>query len=134
MLIICLPDFDVLAFKPGIAYSDTLGYRGFSHSLLFAGMSGFLAALSGRLFGCSPLTSALWISLATASHSLLDTLTNGGPGGTWLWPWSAQRLFMPWRPIAVSPFIDGFLVPAACRCCCPRLAGWGLRYALVRRP
>ena len=31
-----LPDFDVLAFKLGIAYSAQLGHRGLTHSLFFA--------------------------------------------------------------------------------------------------
>ena len=31
-----LPDFDVIAFKLGIAYQHPLGHRGFTHSILFA--------------------------------------------------------------------------------------------------
>jgi inner membrane protein len=108
MLFSCLPDADVLAFKFGIAYADAFGHRGFSHSLLFAGLCGLLAALGCRLLACGPLKAALWITLATASHSLLDALTNGGLGVAWLWPWSDQRYFLPWRPVRVSPFIHGF--------------------------
>lgn len=146
MLAACLPDLDVLAFKFGIAYGDAFGHRGFSHSLLFAGMSGVLAAVGGCLFGCSPLKSALWISLATASHSLLDALTNGGLGVAWLWPWSPQRFFMPWRPIEVSPFIDGFFSARGMQvllsearwvwlpCLILAATGWGLRCTLARRP
>lgn len=103
-----LPDADVLAFKLGIAYADAFGHRGFSHSLLFAGSCGLLAACACRLLGCGPFKAAAWIALASASHSLLDAVTDGGLGVAWLWPWSEQRFFLPWRPIEVSPFVRGF--------------------------
>ncbi|WP_447594379.1 metal-dependent hydrolase [Aquipseudomonas campi] len=108
LLFTLLPDADVLAFKLGIAYADAFGHRGFSHSLLFAGLCGTFAALACRLLGCGPLKAFSWISLAVASHSLLDAATDGGLGVAWLWPWSEQRFFLPWRPIEVSPFIHGF--------------------------
>jgi len=34
---------------------------------------------------------------------LLDALTDGGSGVMLLFPFSAERLFFPWRPIHVSP-------------------------------
>ncbi len=108
LLFTCLPDADVLAFKLSIAYADAFGHRGFSHSLLFAGLTGVLGALGCRLLGCGPLKAFAWIALATASHSLLDAATDGGLGVAWLWPWSEQRFFLPWRPIEVSPFVNGF--------------------------
>ncbi|NQD93600.1 metal-dependent hydrolase [Pseudomonas sp. CrR25] len=108
MLCACLPDADVLAFKLGIAYQDGLGHRGMSHSLLIAGLCGLGAAAGCRTLGCGPLRAGLWIALATASHGVLDGLTNGGLGVAWFWPWSEQRYFLPWRPIEVSPFIRGF--------------------------
>lgn len=108
MLVACLPDADMLAFRFGIAYQDILGHRGFSHSLLFAGLCGLLAMLACRRLRCPPLTALWWTSLACASHSLLDALTNGGLGVAWLWPWSQTRFFLPWRPIEVSPFLHGF--------------------------
>lgn len=108
MLAACLPDADVLAFKFGIAYSDDFGHRGASHSLLFAAVLGVLGALIAPLLNSGRLKAALWISLACASHSVLDALTNGGLGVAWFWPWDQQRYFLPWRPIAVSPFINGF--------------------------
>ncbi len=39
----------------------------------------------------------------TASHGLLDTITNGGGGVALLWPFSDSRFFAWWRPLAVSP-------------------------------
>src|ERR1700722_19787609 len=44
--IICaiIPDADVIGFKFGIAYGSTFGHRGFTHSILFAIIIGFIAA------------------------------------------------------------------------------------------
>ncbi|HEV8694971.1 MAG TPA: metal-dependent hydrolase [Lysobacter sp.] len=103
-----LPDFDVIAFKLGIAYADTFGHRGASHSLLFAACVGF----SG-VFACRALRSPVWLTFVwlfacTASHPLLDAFTDGGLGVALLWPWHDARLFAPWRPIEVSPIGASF--------------------------
>ncbi len=47
-------------------------------------------------------------SLVTASHGLLDALTDGRLGAALLAPFSDVRCFFPWRPIAVSPIGGGF--------------------------
>lgn len=54
---------------------------------------------------------------ATASHALLDMLTDGGLGVALFVPVSNARLFFPVRPIAVSPIGAGFSAPAAVPCC-----------------
>ena len=46
---------------------------------------------------------AAFFFLATASHGLLDALTDGGLGVAFFAPFSDERYFFPWRPIAVSP-------------------------------
>jgi hypothetical protein len=48
---------------------------------------------------------ALWMyfTAVTASHGLLDALTNGGRGIAFFAPFSNHRFFFPWRPIQVSP-------------------------------
>lgn len=145
MLAACLPDFDVVAFKLGIAYHDAFGHRGFSHSLLFASILGALAALACRPLHSGPLKARLWVALATASHSLLDAMTNGGLGVAWFWPWSDARYFMPFHPIAVSPiglsrFLSerGLLVLQSearwvwLPCLLLALAGMALRFLLRR--
>ncbi len=38
------------------------------------------------------------------SQSLLDSLTTGGKGVGWLWPWRDERFFAPWQVIRVAPF------------------------------
>jgi inner membrane protein len=52
----------------------------------------------------------LWVFFAaiTASHGLLDALTNGGRGIAFFAPFSNHRFFFPWRPIQVSPIGVGF--------------------------
>jgi inner membrane protein len=41
--------------------------------------------------------------LATASHGLLDAMTNGGLGPASFAPFDNHRYFLPWTPIRVSP-------------------------------
>jgi inner membrane protein len=102
-----LPDIDVLSFAFGIRYSDMLGHRGLTHSLPFALATGFIAAwLSLR---GAPQPTGKWFMLivyfflTTASHGLLDAMTDGGLGVAFFAPFSNQRYFLPWRPIEVSP-------------------------------
>jgi inner membrane protein len=45
----------------------------------------------------------LYLSIAAASHGLLDAFTNGGLGIALLAPFNNARYFAPWRPIEVSP-------------------------------
>ena len=102
-----LPDLDIIAFRLGIPYGHPLGHRGFSHSLPFALALG--AATVPLLFSKIPRFSRDWwtlfalCSLATASHGVLDAMTDGGLGVGFLLPFSDARFFLPWRPLAVSP-------------------------------
>lgn len=97
------PDFDIVAFKLGIAYADSFGHRGASHSLAFALVLALLAAAGGPLLRASRLTAFCFVLVAAASHPLLDMLTNGGLGVALFWPISEQRWFAPWQVIEVSP-------------------------------
>jgi len=52
----------------------------------------------------------LYFFILTASHGLLDALTNGGHGIALLSPFTNNRYFFPWTPIEVSPLnIEAFL-------------------------
>jgi len=97
------PDLDVVAFKLGIAYADTFGHRGASHSLVFALFLALLAGAAAPYLRTSVRTGLLFIFVSAASHPVLDMLTNGGLGVALLWPWSEQRFFAPWQVIEVSP-------------------------------
>ena len=98
-----LPDFDSLGYWAGVPYAHLFGHRGFTHSLFFAALLGVLAcAVAPQLRASRPWAFA-FVTLTTASHGLLDTLTNGGLGIALLSPFSNHRFFAPWRPIPVSP-------------------------------
>jgi inner membrane protein len=103
-----IPDADTIGFRFGIHYEDMLGHRGFSHSLLFAAALGLIAA-STEFRKVAPLGTRLWTRLAlffaaiTATHGLLDALTDGGLGVGFFIPFSRERYFFPWTPIQVSP-------------------------------
>ncbi|HMO79337.1 MAG TPA: metal-dependent hydrolase [Pyrinomonadaceae bacterium] len=98
-----VPDLDVLAFRLDVAYSHDLGHRGASHSLAFAAVLGFIAALAAPFLRAKRLNAFLFVTISAASHGLLDMLTNGGLGVALLWPYASERMFFPWRPIVVSP-------------------------------
>ncbi len=98
-----LPDLDVLAFRFGIAYADTFGHRGASHSIGFALLMAALALLLARRLQAGRAAAALFVGVCTLSHPLLDMLTNGGLGAALWWPFSDQRLHAPWQVIEVSP-------------------------------
>lgn len=122
------PDLDVLAFRFGIPYGSEWGHRGWTHSLVFGVVFGGLMAWFFRgLTTQSPLTASdangqtnlsrqttsafmAWCVLSTISHPLLDMLTNGGRGCALWWPFSAERIFFPFRPVEVSPMsVSGFI-------------------------
>ena len=102
-----LPDIDVIGFGFGIHYGDMLGHRGLTHSLAFALLIGI--ATVALLFREASPFSRSWFSMiiyffvVTASHGVLDALTNGGLGVAFFAPFSNTRYFFSWRPIEVSP-------------------------------
>jgi inner membrane protein len=110
-----LPDADVLGYSFGVGRGTMFSHRGFSHSFVFALLLSLLVvwlgfrkttALSKRWW-----TLVLYFFIATASHGLLDALTNGGSGVAFFAPFDQTRYFFPWRPIEVSPLGLGFFSP-----------------------
>jgi inner membrane protein len=98
-----LPDADAVGYFLGVPYDSLLGHRGLTHSLFFALAVAGVAALFSKRLGASASTS-FWVVFAScASHGLLDALTSGGLGVAFWSPFSNERYFFPWRPIAVSP-------------------------------
>jgi inner membrane protein len=101
-----IPDLDVIGFRFGIRYGDFWGHRGFTHSILFAALLATLVVLAAFRQGIPGLGRfALWtyFFLATASHGLLDAMTDGGLGVAFFSPFNNTRYFLPWTPIRVSP-------------------------------
>jgi inner membrane protein len=108
-----LPDADVISrFAFGLRGYSQFGHRGLTHSLLFALLVALLVVWLA--FRKTPRFSKEWWMLlsyffiVTASHGLLDTLTDGGSGVAFFAPFDGTRYFFPWRPIEVSPLGLGF--------------------------
>jgi inner membrane protein len=98
-----LPDLDVIGFSLGLHYGDLWGHRGMTHSLLFALIIG--GACGVWLGKCSRerWSLALLLFVITASHGVLDAMTDGGLGVAFFSPLDPSRYFFSWRPIHVSP-------------------------------
>ncbi len=115
-----IPDLDVVGFGFGIRYSDMLGHRGLTHSILFAvALGGLLSFTLFRSAQGNHWMIFLFLFLSTLSHPLLDMLTNGGLGVALFAPFSNERYFFPWRPIEVSPIGIGSF-----------FSEWGMRVIL----
>lgn len=98
-----IPDLDVLAFRLNIHYSDILGHRGFSHSILFALIIALAAMAMSQQLLTTRITAFIFVATSAISHGLLDMFTNGGLGVALWWPWTDERFFAPWQVIEVSP-------------------------------
>ena len=100
------PDVDVFGFRFGIRYGDVWGHRGLTHSVLFAFCLSILAWLvaipyvSGFAYR---VVLWLYLFLASASHGVLDALTNGGLGVAFFSPFDTTRYFFPFHPIKGTP-------------------------------
>lgn len=102
-----LPDADSL-LMPWIPYEAPWGHRGVTHSLAFAAVVGVAAAWALKRFGgdrvalgFGPLAALL--TAVTASHGVLDAMTDGGHGIAFFAPFDDTRHFLPATPIPVSP-------------------------------
>jgi inner membrane protein len=108
-----VPDVDVLAFAFGIPYGAPLGHRGLSHALVVALALGLASARFAlpQGVGRRPWSHiGLLFGLLTATHGLLDMATDGGLGVAYLAPFRFIRLFLPWRPVRVSPIGAGAFI------------------------
>ena len=108
-----LPDLDVIGQRLGIPYAHPLGHRGFSHSLVFALLIGSAAALVSFRRPGQPRAAALALAVAaTASHGLLDALTDAGLGIGFFIPFDTGRYYFSWRPLPTSPLSVGAFLGA----------------------
>jgi inner membrane protein len=98
-----LPDLDVLAYQFGIPYTSVYSHRGFTHSIEVALGIAILAAFAARHLKATATSAFLFVFTAALSHGVLDSFTNGGSPIAFLWPFSDERFFAPWRAIEVSP-------------------------------
>ncbi len=111
MVCSALPDIDMLGLRAGIPYGHFLGHRGFFHSPFFALLlSVFVVAVffwRSDIFRRKRGLLVVHFFLLTASHGLLDAMTDGGSGVAMLSPVSNARYFMPWQPLYVAPLGRG---------------------------
>lgn len=98
-----LPDIDFLSFSFGIPYGHFFGHRGFTHSLLFAFITAFLTVSRFYRNYEQRARLTIYFFLITASHGVLDAMTNGGRGVAFFSPFVTTRYFLPFRPLKVSP-------------------------------
>lgn len=100
-----VPDLDVIGFYFGIQYGDLWGHRGMTHSLLFAGLlsAALVAVWYRRKARAAQVGIFVYLFLCTASHGVLDALTDGGLGVAFFSPFDTNRYFFSARPVAVSP-------------------------------
>lgn len=107
--IVCsvLPDIDSIGHALGVPYHSVWGHRGITHSLSFALFTSIVVcSIFLRDYFRDSVTGwmlLLYFFLVTASHGLLDAMTNGGLGIAFFAPFDNERYFLPLRPIAVSP-------------------------------
>ena len=107
-----VPDLDVIGFFVGIPYEDLWGHRGLTHSLPFAGvLSALVVGLLYRQHSRRVKTAVFfYLLLCTASHGLLDAMTDGGLGVAFFSPFDTTRYFFGFRPVVVSPIGIGKFV------------------------
>ena len=80
-----------------------------THSIVFALVLS-LVVVAGLFRDVAPRFSRRWWGLVlfffaiTASHGFMDAFTDGGLGIAFYAPFSNERYFMPWQPLAVSYF------------------------------
>lgn len=106
MICAALPDIDYIGLKLGIQYASLFGHRGFTHSFFFAGIAALIASRSLLPKGGGfKIFSHLFLLffVVTASHPILDAMTDGGEGVAFFSPFSNHRYFFFYRPIMVSP-------------------------------
>lgn len=107
MVCATIPDLDAIGFWYGVPYESLWGHRGITHSFFFAFILAFVVMLtlfsSEKAGSKSYIVKWFYFFLATASHPVLDAMTNGGLGVALFTPFDDTRYFFPYRPINVSP-------------------------------
>jgi len=92
-----VPDVDVIGFRFGVHYGDFWGHRGFTHSLLFAFVLTSIVAIAAVFRQDVPVVSrwplTVYLFIASASHGVLDAMTDGGLGVAFFSPFDNRRYF-----------------------------------------
>ena len=99
MICAAIPDIDAIGFWLGVPYDSVWGHRGITHSFFFAGLLSFSVVLlfytDQKLFSRSWWILIVFFFAATASHPILDAMTDGGKGVAFFAPFYDERVFLP---------------------------------------
>src|SRR4029453_8027669 len=104
------PDLDVIGLSIGIPWGHGLGHRGLTHSVAFAAVLAWVVTavgVRGRAWAGPRASVCVFLFMATASHGVLDAMTDGGSGVAFWAPFDDERYFLPWRATPVSPVCPG---------------------------
>ena len=101
------PDLDTIFFGL-IPYGHFFGHRGFFHSPFFIVATGlavslFLVAMVRGFGWLNALKLFVVLVAAGVSHALLDAMASAGKGVMLAYPFSTERIFLPWRPLYAPP-------------------------------
>ncbi len=98
-----LPDIDHIGLIFDTRWESLWGHRGLTHSLLFAAITGIFAAAFLRPKGPRQAAKlAAVLALVTASHGMIDAVTNSDLGVAFFSPFSRQRYLFAWRPVEIT--------------------------------
>jgi inner membrane protein len=93
-----LPDVDLIARLFSPEYREL--HRSLTHSIFFAVVAGVIVALClGRHSHGHSSRLVIYLTLATASHGMLDALTTHPQGVAFFSPVSHERFVAAWQPI-----------------------------------
>jgi inner membrane protein len=102
-----LSDVDSLGHMRGIRHASAFSHRGLTHSLIFALVISLVTVAvffrNKRAFSRRSWFLVLYFFGLIALHGVLDSMTTGGSGVAFFYPFLNKRIFLPWRPILVSP-------------------------------
>jgi membrane-bound metal-dependent hydrolase YbcI (DUF457 family) len=100
---LCFPGYGCHWLQIWYPLRIAMGSSGFSHSLFFALCLASFLIIFHRQLRPKPW-AVFWLCFVSCvSHAFLDAMTNGGLGVALYWPFSSGRIFLPFRPIQVSP-------------------------------
>ena len=110
-----VPDVDLIGYALGVPYGDSWGHRGATHSIAFAVVTALVVGAWAWRREAGFATAFVTALLVVGSHPVLDSLTDGGLGPAFLWPFSAERFFASWNPLSAAPFGTHFFAQSGVR-------------------
>ena len=102
-----IPDADAIGFKLGIAYQSVQRHKQRHYPFFFLRHYFlfwlFIFKMGRKKFSKHWAALISFFFVVTASHSVLDAMTNGRLGITFFASFNNTRYFFPFQPIQISP-------------------------------